>query len=263
MGNQAKRYASRAPRAVRLAFDRSLLSYATIAPPWGARCRVCGEAIAAGAPMLARAWHVERAHVACGWFRADERAPHELRGAEARAGCWEWACPACGRDVVGAGAPPSGADLRCPSCRGGVGYERAARSGEGSEIMNAKIVDAKTGETLTGYPTRELLTELRCRDDGAAIWAVMTEQSAWEPATDGTVGARKVRVVDAERAWQRGDIVAELPARQYEDHDDCLSAARDDTARRLGLESWQLEATWDDERQRDAIIVKVVAKVAP
>ena len=53
----------------------------------------------------------------------------------------------------------------------------------------------------------------------------------------------------------KGDVVARLRAKNYEDHDDCLAAACEDVACDLGLETWQLVADWDDEQERRAIVV--------
>lgn len=100
----------------RRAFGRSMLPSERPAPPWGAKCRVCGEAVAAGDPVLFRAWGVEYAHPTCGWLRADELEPHELRGAEQLTRAWEWACPGCRVVVVAASAPSASADLRCSAC---------------------------------------------------------------------------------------------------------------------------------------------------
>jgi hypothetical protein len=49
----------------------------------------------------------------------------------------------------------------------------------------------------------------------------------------------------------------EINARAYEDCDDCLTAAAQDVADDLGLETWQVTAEWDDEIERDWIIVHI------
>lgn len=46
------------------------------------------------------------------------------------------------------------------------------------------------------------------------------------------------------------------PASKYEDHDDCLTAASEDVAREMGLETWQCTARWADE-QRDEIVIVI------
>jgi predicted RNA-binding Zn-ribbon protein involved in translation (DUF1610 family) len=95
-------------------FARSWLAY-EIEASQDRACRVCGGAIVRGDRVLFRSWGVEVAHVACGWLRPEERAPHECSGASAPR-AWEWACPTCGRDVVRRDKPTDGADLRCASC---------------------------------------------------------------------------------------------------------------------------------------------------
>jgi len=47
-----------------------------------------------------------------------------------------------------------------------------------------------------------------------------------------------------------------LPAKRFEDFDDCLSAAEDHVASLFGLEYWQVSARWEDT-QRDKIIVEI------
>ena len=106
---------AQSPGAAR--FSRPLHAY-EIVTAQDHPCRVCAGTLAAGMTVLFRAWGVEYAHRACGWLRADEREPHELRGAHAPR-AWEWACPRCRTDVVRS-APPAlaFASLRlCPKCR--------------------------------------------------------------------------------------------------------------------------------------------------
>ena len=47
-----------------------------------------------------------------------------------------------------------------------------------------------------------------------------------------------------------------LPARRFEDFDDCLAAACEEIAKKLDVELWQTNARWDDE-MRDAVVVTV------
>lgn len=82
----------------------------------GGDCRVCGGKIAAYELALIRPWGTgEKAHVACGWLRPEEREPHETRIPERFGTYFEWACSSCGRDVI---ASKQKDDLRCISCRG-------------------------------------------------------------------------------------------------------------------------------------------------
>lgn len=103
-------------RPNRRTFGHGYLAHASSARFPGI-CRVCDKTIAIGEMKLARPWGVEVAHVACGWLRADERAPHEVRGAELTRRLFEWACTACGRDVVANSMPAAADDLRCTACR--------------------------------------------------------------------------------------------------------------------------------------------------
>jgi hypothetical protein len=51
-------------------------------------------------------------------------------------------------------------------------------------------------------------------------------------------------------------LTREMPAKNYEDEDDCLAAAEQDVAAHEGVEDWQCVARWGtDERQ--TIIVEV------
>jgi hypothetical protein len=52
-----------------------------------------------------------------------------------------------------------------------------------------------------------------------------------------------------------------VSSKQYEDHDDCLTAAAQDYAADHGLESWQVTAKWDggEDGERDAILLTVPA----
>lgn len=49
----------------------------------------------------------------------------------------------------------------------------------------------------------------------------------------------------------------ELPAKRYEDHDDCLAAAVADVARERGLEEWQCEARWQGGESGDREVIEV------
>lgn len=106
-------------RRARLARGSSTFARGLTAQPREARfagtCRVCAGPIDPGNPIVARAWHHEVAHAACGWLRASERAPHEASRPGTFDAYWEWACTTCGRDVV-ARAPRE--DLRCSACKG-------------------------------------------------------------------------------------------------------------------------------------------------
>jgi len=55
----------------------------------------------------------------------------------------------------------------------------------------------------------------------------------------------------------RGTEYVKIPARDYEDHDDCLRAASDDYAAKHGLQGWDLMPGWEDARTRDFIILHV------
>ena len=49
-----------------------------------------------------------------------------------------------------------------------------------------------------------------------------------------------------------------VPAKKYEDSDNCLTDAAVDVAEERGLELWQVEARWEDD-QRDNIEVTITA----
>lgn len=102
--------AARSQRTPR-SWGRGYLAYA-IALRQDRACRACEVEIRAGSPALFRSWGVDVAHVTCGWLRADEREPHECRGAFAPR-AWEWACSTCGRDVVRREVT---IDRRCSAC---------------------------------------------------------------------------------------------------------------------------------------------------
>ena len=50
-----------------------------------------------------------------------------------------------------------------------------------------------------------------------------------------------------------------FPAEQFADFDDCLTAAADAVATKLGLEGWDLSPRWDSDDLRDEILVDVPA----
>lgn len=50
-----------------------------------------------------------------------------------------------------------------------------------------------------------------------------------------------------------------IDSSRYADHDDCLAAAAADYATAHGLEGWDLEARWEDDDTRDAILLTVPA----
>jgi hypothetical protein len=54
-------------------------------------------------------------------------------------------------------------------------------------------------------------------------------------------------------------VVVRVPARDYEDHTDSLSAARLAAAADLHLEPWQVSAAWEDD-SRDTIVVSASIK---
>lgn len=69
------------------------------------------------------------------------------------------------------------------------------------------------------------------------------------------------QMADAEHDGKyRIEAYVTLPAKAYEDHDNCLAAAAADVADGLSLEAWQVEAHWDNEQQRNAIIVMVPSR---
>lgn len=47
-----------------------------------------------------------------------------------------------------------------------------------------------------------------------------------------------------------------IPAAQYADHDDCLTAAAQDYAEAHGLQGWDLAPKWEDN-QREYIVLTV------
>ncbi len=49
-----------------------------------------------------------------------------------------------------------------------------------------------------------------------------------------------------------------VPAKKYEDCDDCLHAAEADVQAERGLQGWSLNPRWEDN-QRDAILLDVPA----
>jgi hypothetical protein len=51
-------------------------------------------------------------------------------------------------------------------------------------------------------------------------------------------------------------MTVRIPARQYEDEEDCLSTAASDYAREYGLVGWDLAPEWEDE-QRETILLTV------
>ena len=52
-------------------------------------------------------------------------------------------------------------------------------------------------------------------------------------------------------------VTIAVPAADYEDHDDCLAAAAVAASRERGLEGWDLEPRWDDEDDRDQILLTI------
>lgn len=50
-----------------------------------------------------------------------------------------------------------------------------------------------------------------------------------------------------------------VSSKGYEDEDDCLSAAAQDYAEEHGLASWQVEARWADDANREEIVLTVRA----
>lgn len=50
-----------------------------------------------------------------------------------------------------------------------------------------------------------------------------------------------------------------LPAEQFADHDDSLSAAAEAVAAKLGLEGWDLSPRWDSDDLREEILIDVPA----
>lgn len=46
-----------------------------------------------------------------------------------------------------------------------------------------------------------------------------------------------------------------IAASRYADHDDCLSAAAEDIAEQRDLAGWDLSPRWDDEEQRERILL--------
>ena len=56
----------------------------------------------------------------------------------------------------------------------------------------------------------------------------------------------------------RTQTTLHIPAELFADHDDCLRAAADAVAAKLGLERWDLSPRWADD-QRDEILLDVPA----
>lgn len=54
-----------------------------------------------------------------------------------------------------------------------------------------------------------------------------------------------------------------IPARRVEDADDCLAAAIEIVAADMSIDPEWLSARWDDERQRDAVIVTLPRHMDP
>jgi hypothetical protein len=68
-------------------------------------------------------------------------------------------------------------------------------------------------------------------------------------------GIDEVRRIAA-RGWI-GDVEIDLlPAKDYEDFDDCLAAAVADVAREMGLETWELSAEWETYGERHSIVIR-------
>ena len=59
----------------------------------------------------------------------------------------------------------------------------------------------------------------------------------------------------AKLGWPQEVIVRSVAAKRYEDDDDSLSAAALDVARELDLQAWEVSARWDDEDEREYIVV--------
>lgn len=79
-------------------------------------CRVCARPIALGEERRYRPSFHEYAHVACGWFRPDERGIHERRRPGSDMSIHEWRCPSCLLDACDFREPLS-IELRCRRCR--------------------------------------------------------------------------------------------------------------------------------------------------
>lgn len=88
----------------------------------------------------------------------------------------------------------------------------------------------------------------RLRDDAFIRMATPEEVSESDAAgdRDGGIGAFEAEDMSTVR----------IPARQYEDHDDCLAAAAVDYAREHGLEGWDLAPRWEDN-SRETILLTV------
>jgi hypothetical protein len=52
-------------------------------------------------------------------------------------------------------------------------------------------------------------------------------------------------------------------ASQYEDYDDCLAAAAEDYAATHGLKGWDLEPRWEDDANRETILLTVPQRATP
>ncbi len=84
---------------------------------------------------------------------------------------------------------------------------------------------------------------------------ITCDTESTHPTHDGTCDECE----HVDRRLRRVDLSTnpvEIPARVYEDSDDCLAAAEHDIRIRFRLSSWQVEARWQDE-QRETILVSV------
>jgi len=50
-------------------------------------------------------------------------------------------------------------------------------------------------------------------------------------------------------------VIATIPAKDYDDHDDCLTVALADAAEDLAVEEWEIEARWNDDDTRENIVI--------
>lgn len=51
--------------------------------------------------------------------------------------------------------------------------------------------------------------------------------------------------------------IVRIDAHQYENHDDCLTAAAEDYAEEHGLGGWDLDPRWENDDERDTILLSV------
>lgn len=114
----------------------------------------------------------------------------------------------------------------------------------------------------TFYGTEE---ETYYRDDRNQLWCVQSpdlEATGGRPTKVDALpeGAEQLDprlCLDLDLSGTEWTEVVEIPARDLEDYDDCLAEAVSRTAKKLDVEEWQCTAAWDDDEQRETVLVTV------